>query len=237
MAEQMQLKAEIRQAKPGSLRRAGLIPAVIYGHNLKTASIQVDAKQFIKVWQKAGYTSLVNLALGNKGEHTVLVRDIQHHPVKGNVIHVDFYQVRLDEAIKAKVRLKFIGEAEAVKNQGGVLVRNMDEIELEALPADLPHDIEVDISVLTDFTKAIHVKDLPLPVSVKHSHQPDDVVALVQPPRTEAELESLKTEVKEEVAAVEGVVKPEAPAEGDAAKDDPASAKASAGKASKEKKG
>lgn len=203
---------------PQTVRGRGQIPAVVYGHNLPSKSIAVDAKAFSKVWRAAGATSLINLAMADKAEHTVLVRDIQHHPVKGNVIHVDFYQVRLDELIKAKVPLKFIGEADAVKNQGGVLVRSLDEIELEALPADLPHDIEVDISVLDNFEKVIHVADLALPAGVKHFHQEQDIVALVQAPRTEAELEALKTEVKEEVAAVEGVVKPEAEASGEAGK-------------------
>lgn len=215
-----QLKGEPRTGTPRAIRRQGLIPAVVYGHNLPTKVIAVAAKELSKVWRAAGATSLVTLALGDKDEQTVLIRDIQHHPVRGDIIHVDFYQVRLDEMIRAKVPLKFVGEADAVKNQGGVLVRNMDEIELEALPADLPHDIAVDISALTDFEKVIHVSDLTIPKGVKHFHQPEDMVALVQPPRTEAELEALKTEVKEEVAAVEGVVKPEAPTEGEAAKEE-----------------
>lgn len=219
MAVNIQLKAEVRRGAPQTIRATGQIPAVVYGHNLTSKSIAVDAKAFSKVWKAAGATSLINLALGDTAERMVLVRDIQHHPVKGNVIHVDFYQVRLDEVIKAKVPLKFMGEADAVKNQGGVLVRSLDAIELEALPQDLPHDIEVDISVLDNFEKVIHVSDLALPSGVKYFHQEQDIVALVQAPRTEAELEALKTEVKEEVTAVEGVVKPEAEASGEA-KDD-----------------
>ena len=189
-------------------RRQGSIPAVLYGYGLNNINIQIDSRKFSTVFNNAGYTSLITLTVQDEEqnkEHTVLIRDLQMHPLKSTVLHVDFYQPRLDQAITANVPLNFIGEAPAVKDLGGVLVRTLDEVELEALPTDLPHDISVDITVLTNFSKSIYIHDLVLPPKVKLHHEPDETVALVKPPRTEAELEELEGEVKEDVESVEGV--------------------------------
>lgn len=201
-------------------RRQGSIPAVLYGYGLDNINIQIDSRSFAAVFNNAGYTSLINLTVQDgeqQKDHTVLIRDMQMHPLKNTVLHVDFYQPRLDQAITANVPLNFIGESPAVKDLGGVLVRTLDEVELEALPADLPHDIAVDIAVLTDFEKSIYIRDLVLPPKVKLHHEPEEIVALVQPPRTEEELEELEGEVKEDVESVEGVEdKVAEPAEGEA---------------------
>ncbi len=211
MATRPTLHGTMRTASPKAVRRAGALPAVLYGHGIENNQIQIDAVPFQKVLQRAGSTSLINLALEG-GFHTVLIREVQRHPVNDTMMHVDFYQVRLDEAIAASVPLVFVGESEAVRDLGGVLVRNIDEAEVEALPQDLPHAIEVDISGLKKFDQAIRVADLRLPVGVKVLHKPDEIVALVQAPRSEEELAELTEEVKEEVEAVEGV-KEEKPAE------------------------
>lgn len=200
----MALSAQKRHKTPQQIRRAGYIPAVIYGHGVANESVEVESRQFGRVFSATGYTTLVNLAVGEK-QHTVLIREVQFHPLKDQVLHIDFYQVRLDEKVKANVPLEFIGESVAVKDAGGVLVKSLSEVELEALPQDLPRDIKVDISVLTDFEKAIHVSDLSVPKGVELFHEPEEVVALVQPPRSEQELESLSEEAKEDVAAVEVV--------------------------------
>ena len=152
-----------------------------------------------------------------KAEHPVLIREVQLHPLRDTVQHIDFLQVRMDEKIKAKVPLVFIGQSIAVKDLSGVLVRNHDELELEAFPQDLPHNVSVDIASLTDFEKVIHVKDIALPKGVTVLTEADEVVALVQPPRSEEELKSLSEEVKEDVSAVAGVEKPATPTEGEAA--------------------
>ena len=189
-------------------RRQGSIPAVLYGYGLDNLNVQIDSRAFSTVFNNAGYTSLITLTVADgeqNKEHTVLIRDMQLHPLKNTVQHIDFYQPRLDQAITANVPLSFVGDAPAVKDLGGVLVRTLDEVELEALPVDLPHDIAVDISVLTDFAKSIYIQDLVLPPKVKLHHEPDETVALVQPPRTEEELEALEGEVKEDVQSVEGV--------------------------------
>lgn len=206
------LNASLRTLKhTREARRQGIILAVLYGYGLKNLNVQVDSKAFSAIFNQAGYTSLITLIVSDGGQdkdHTVLIRDMQLHPLKNTVQHVDFYQPRLDQAITANVPLSFVGEAPAVKDLGGVLVRTLDEVKLEALPVDLPHNIAVDISSMDNFAKSIYIRDLVLPPRVKLHHEPEEVVALVQPPRTEEELEALEEEVKEDVTAVEGVQEP-----------------------------
>ncbi|MEK7557135.1 MAG: 50S ribosomal protein L25 [Patescibacteria group bacterium] len=204
MSQPVKLAAQLRAASAAAVRRSHGIPGVLYGHGLTSQSVQVDGQGLEKALQEAGTTSLVTLTVEGK-DHPVIIRDVQYHPLRGTLQHVDFYQVRLDEAIHAKVPLTFAGEAPAVKDLSGVLVRNLDELELEALPQNLPHGIVVDISYLDTFEKTIRVSDLKLPAGVKVLQEADTVVALVQPPRSEEELEALTEEVKEDVETVEGM--------------------------------
>lgn len=217
MAGKFQIKGEKREKTSAQVRAAGGVPGVLYGHGIKNQAVQVDLKEFTKIFSQTGYTTLVSLAVGNV-DHNVLVREVQFHPLKDHISHVDFYQVRLDEKVRAQVPLNFIGEAAAIKDLSGVLVKSIDVLDLEALPQDLPHNIAVDISALATFESAIHVADLSLPKGVHVFTAPETVVALVQAPRSEAELKSLAEEVKEDVAAVEAVEKKETteedPAEG-----------------------
>lgn len=219
MANQAKLKAEVRTKHVQAVRREDKIPAIIYGYGIKeNIDLQVDSKSLANIFNEAGHTSLISLAVKADKEakpHTVLIREVQIHPVRSTILHVDFYQPRLDQVITAQVRLKFVGEAPAVKDAGGVLVRTVEEVEVEALPADLPHDIEVDISILSDFEKVIHMSDLVLPDKVKLNHEVTEPVALVQPPRTEEELEALEEEVSEDVEGVEGVEEKEEGEEGE----------------------
>lgn len=220
MASSLTLTAQARSGHPGAVRRAENIPAVLYGHGINPQHIQVSSRVFQKLFSGAGYTTMITLSLEDGKEHPVFIRAVQFHPIKNTIIHIDFYQVRMDEVIRAQVPIKFVGESPAVKDLGGTFVRNLDELELEALPKDLPHDIEVDISSLVDFDSAIHIKDITLPQGVTTDRSEDEVVALVQPPRSEAEMEALSEEVKEDVENVEGVKKEEpaeAGAEGEAA--------------------
>ncbi|MCE9643409.1 MAG: 50S ribosomal protein L25 [Candidatus Andersenbacteria bacterium] len=216
MADKFTIAAQSRDSHIGELRRAGNVPAVLYGHGIEAQSISIEMREFMKLLPKAGYTTIINLKLDDKKEHPVFIRDVQFHPVKSTVMHVDFYQVRMDEKVTAKVPLKFVGEAPAVKDMAGTLVRSMDELEVEALPIDLPHELEVDISTIKDFDTQLHVSNIILPKGVVALAEADEVIALVQPPRSEAEMDSLSEEVKEDVEAVEGVKKEE-PVEGEAA--------------------
>lgn len=204
MAKRYNLSAGIREDAASKTRRNGYIPAVLYGHDLESKSVQVNAKEFQKIFAQAGSTSLVMVTI-EETEHPVLIREVQYHTLKGNVLHADFYQVRMDEEITAEVPLTFVGESAAVKDKGGVFVRNMDTIEVEALPQNLPHDIEVDISLLATFDNVISVSDLTLPEGVTTQHEAEEVVALVQEPKTQEEIDAdLAEEVTEDVSSVEG---------------------------------
>lgn len=216
MAQSIAISAERRQAKPNQVRNQGKVPAVMYGYKMEPISIQVDAQKFSKILSQAGETSLVDVEVEGK-KHAVLIREVQYHPMKSTVTHADFYQVRLDQVVRARVPLVVVGEAPAVKDLGGVLVRNLDEIEVEALPKDLPHEIKVDIQGLDAFEKVIRVSELGLPKAVKVLTGLEMVAVLVQAPRSEAELAALEEKVQEDVTAVEGVKeepKVEAEAEG-----------------------
>lgn len=229
-AKKLTLSARPRQGTNTALRRDGALPAVLYGHGLKNQSLALDHKAFLKVFKDSGHTSLVSLTLGSPDEtattHPVLIKEVQLHPVRGHILHVDLYQVRMDEVIHAQVPLTFIGVAPAVKDQGGVLVRNMDEVSLEALPADLPHDIEIDISLLAAFDQPIRIKDIKVSAQVNLLEDPDSVVAIVQAPRSEEELEAeLSEEAKEDVSSVEGVADKPAAGEGEEGIEDTGEAK------------
>jgi len=218
MAQRFTLEAKLRGASASALRQRGGMPAVLYGHGLKSVSLEVDGKKFMQVFSAAGSTSLVSLKLEDGKEHPVLIREAQYHPVRGGILHADFYQVRLNEEIRAQVPIRYTGESAAVKDMGGVLVRNLDAIDLSALPANLPHDIEVDISVLKEFDQAIRISDLNLSKDITVFHEQEDVVALVQAPRSQEEIDAeLAAETTEDVSSVEGVEdkEPEAEAAGE----------------------
>ena len=216
----MSIKLEVKIREKGGvnqLRQAGLVPGVVYGHgseNLNVTVPRVSLEQTLKV---AGENTMLELEIGDGKTKHVLIHDLQRDPVKELLNHVDFLEVRLDQKIKADVPLEFTGESVAVKELSGVLVRNIQHIEVEALPQNLPHNIEVDISRLKTFEDRVTAADLKVGSDVKILSKPDAIIALVVPPRSEEELEALKTEVVEDVSKVEGVVKPEAPAEGEAA--------------------
>jgi len=209
MASALTLVAKGRSGHASAIRRSGDIPAILYGYGIEPQNLAVESRQFYKLFTGAGYTTMVTLAIEGGEDHPVFIREVQIHPLKSTITHIDFYKVRMDEAIKAKVPLKFVGESSAVKVLSGILVRNMDELEVEALPKDMPRDIEVDISSLVDFEGAIYVKDIILPPGVITHRELDEAVALVQPPRSEEEMDALSAEVTEDVEAVEGVKKPE----------------------------
>ena len=211
----LELKAQVRNTvgkKLKTLREKGIIPAVVYGHGHKPISLEVNYEEFRNLFEKAGESTLIKLMVG---EHTknVLIHDIARDPMSDKFIHVDFYQVRMDKTLTAEVQLVFVGEASAVKNLDGILVKNITEVEVEALPKDLPHEIKVDISFLDSFDKRIRIKDLQLPIGVKVLAEPGEVVVSVKPPRTEEELKALEEKPEEKVEEVEVISEKEAEGE------------------------
>ncbi len=189
--------------KVKSLRRGGVIPAVVYGGKDGTTPIELDQKEFSKVFKTAGETTLIKLFIDGEKFKNVLIHDISRDPITEEINHVDFYEVKMDEKITTKVPLIFVGDAPAVIDLGGVLVKAMQELEVRALPSDLPHQIEINISQLETFDDNILVKDIKLPKNVEILENVETSVATVTPPRSEAEIEALKGEVEEKVEEVE----------------------------------
>ena len=218
-------KREITGKKVRSLRKAGKLPAVLYGAGEKGTLLEVSEKDFEKVFKQAGESTLVELEIG-ENKKNVLIHDVDFDPIKDKPRHVDFLQVRMDKPIRAKVHVIFEGESPAVKNLGGVLVKIIHELEVEALPKDLPHELKIDISNLQNLEDKFLVSNLKLPSGVKVIADSNEVLALVEIPRTEEEikaeeaatapsLESIevltKKKEKEEVAEGEAEAKPERP--------------------------
>lgn len=200
-----------RKTKVG--KKEGLIPAVVYGKKVSPKSLWIKAIDFAKLLRVSGESTMIELAIDEKDKRNVIIYEIQKDPVMGNYIHADFFQVRMDEEIEKAVEVVYIGEAPAVKELGGVLVKSLDEITVKCLPADLPSEIEVDITSLKTFEDHICIKDLKISSKVKIELEPETVVALVSPPRSEEELSGLSEKVEEDVTKVEGVIKKETPAE------------------------
>lgn len=188
-----ELKAKSRTElgrKVNALRRAGFLPAVLYGEGVSSQSISIPYKDFTKAYKEAGESTLVKLEVDGK-PYNVLIHDITHDPIKGYALHADFYAVRMDKEIRTKVPIEFFSESPAVKNEGAVLVKVAQELEVEALPQDLPHELRADLSALAKLEDKIFVKDIVLPKGVKTVADPDEVVAIAETPRTDAELEEL----------------------------------------------
>ena len=214
--DKLQIKATVRDLKSNlkKLRTAGELPAVLYGHKVQNVALSVNFREFEKLLRKAGESTIVDLVTDDGKVHPVLIHDIQNHYLTSDPIHVDFYEVSMTEKLKAMVALEFTGEAPAVKTLGAILVKVLNEVEVECLPADLPHNIEVSLDSLKTLTDEIHVKALKVSSKVQILTNGDELVAKVQPPRdVEAEL---ATPVVEDVSKVEGAaeIKPEAAAEG-----------------------
>lgn len=214
MAANLVLEATIREKKAkGKAVPFGVIPGILYGRGIGNLMLWFNRREFNKIYKETGESSVFKVKPENDKERNVIIKEVQRDILNGKPIHVDFYQVRMDEAIEAAIPLFFSGESAAVKELGGVLVKNMDEIEVRCLPGDLPKQIEVDVSKIENFDDYIYVKDLPVSEKIKLSIDPETVVAMVSPPRTEEELAELETEVREDVTKVEGVVKEETPEE------------------------
>lgn len=178
--------------KTNALRRAGFLPAVVYGEGVKSQPISVPYRDFDKAYKEAGESTLLKLDVDGK-LYNVLIHDIKHDPLKGTPLHADFYAVRMDKAIRTKVPIEFFGESPAVKNEGGILVKVMQEIEVEALPQDLPRELKADLSLLDTFESKLLIKDIALSKDVKALAGQEEIIALVEPPRSEEELASLAT--------------------------------------------
>lgn len=220
--QEFKLAAKSRSDKGVSAsRRAGMIPAVVYGRGVPSRSIEVEAITFRKLLSEAGESSLVDLAVDGGEAVKVLVHETQTDPLRDNVTHIDFLQVNMSEKITTEIPLVFVGESLAVKGLGGTLVKNHDTIEVECLPGDLVREITVDLSSLATFEDSIRVRDLTLPKGIEVLDEPEETVVLVAPPRTDEEMKALESKVESKVEDVQVVEKKKAEeeAEGEAKKE------------------
>jgi len=204
----IKLSAKIRREtgrKINAIKNAGKIPAVVYGPGVKNVLIEIDYKEFQKVFKEAGESSLISLRVEEeKEERPVLVHEIQKDSVSDSIIHIDFFQASLKEEVEANVPLVFEGVSLAVKDLGGTLVKHFSELEVKALPQNLPHEIKISIDELKTFEDHILVKDLILPEKVKVIAKADEIVVSVsRPAKVEEELAKPVEEKVEDVEKVE----------------------------------
>lgn len=182
------LNAKIRSKtdKLVDIRKDGMVPAVVYGVSMENTSISVPAKNFEKVLKDAGESSTIVLDIDGK-KVDVLIHEVQNHPVKDIPLHVDFLAVDMNKPVQVGVQLSFVGVAPAEKAGLGTLVKVLHEVEIEALPKDLPHDVEVSVETLNTLEDQIHVSDIKLPSGVTMVTGGEDVVALVAAQKEEVE--------------------------------------------------
>ncbi len=180
------LTIEKRDGKLTDVRNEGKIPAVFYGPKAAATSIAVNEIEFNKVWKEAGESTVVTLT-GLGEDHDALIHDIDREPVKGAIRHVDFYVIEKGKKVQVAMPIEFVGVAPAVKDLGGTLVKVLHEVEIEAMPKDLPHALEVDISSLVDFDSQIKASDIKLPNGVSLVTDAEEVVVLAAAAKDEPE--------------------------------------------------
>jgi len=191
--------------KVRELRIEGKVPAVVYGRGVKSEPLEVEARLLERVFARAGGNKIVALKVGDGRVRNVLIHDVQRGTLRGELTHADFYAVRMDELLKAEVPLRFTGESTAVYQDEGTLLKNVEALEVECLPADLPEAIEIDISVLDDFEKTITLADIVVPAGVKLMDEDmDTLVARVEPPRSDEEMAELDEAIDEAAELPEG---------------------------------
>ena len=162
------------------------MPGVVYGKDVENRNLKMKRADFEKTFKEAGESNLIDLNVDDSSVK-VLVKEIQRDVLKNFYTHVDFYQVNMKEKVKAEIPFHFIGEAKAVKELGGALIKDMSSIEVECLPTDLVDHIDVDISVLNTFEDSIRVDDLKLPAGLVLVQQTNEVIAAVKEPKVEEE--------------------------------------------------
>jgi len=199
-------KRDVTGKKVRFLRRQGVIPANIYGHGIDSTAINVDARSLKHLLAHVGSTDLIDLNIGDsKNALRVLVRQVQRNPITDDLLHVDFYQVRMDEKIKADVPIAFIGEAPVLKKvKNSSVLHLIDSLHIEALPDDLPHSIEIDVSSLEELDSTIHVKDIQLGDRITLLSDPEQMAVKVIEARKEEVIEVPVEAVAEEEVEVAG---------------------------------
>jgi large subunit ribosomal protein L25 len=181
----MKLKAQPRVKKEKLDHKT--IAAVVYGSSIESKSIKLDKVEFEKVYEEVGESSLIDLALNDDKIVKVIVKQVQKHPFKNLIYNVDLHQVDMNQKITTEIPLEFVGESRAKKEEGALIMKNLDAVEVECLPADLVNYIEVDLSSLNEFGDSIHVKDLKVPSGMEILEEDEGVVVSAIEPKEEEE--------------------------------------------------
>jgi large subunit ribosomal protein L25 len=211
----IELRAEPRDVfgkRVRRLRRQGIVPANIYGHGASRA-IQANARALDHLVAHGGRTGVVAIVFDGRSE-TALMKSLQRDPRSGQIVHVDFQAVSMDESVTAAVPIRFTGESLAATKLGGIMTHPRTEVHVSARAVDLPDAVEVDVSSITELHGAIHISDLPESPIYKILDAPEEVLAMVEPPKVEVEEVEAAAEEEQEAAAAEaaepGAPEPEA---------------------------
>jgi large subunit ribosomal protein L25 len=197
--------------KVSGLRKAGRIPAVVFGHGLASIPVSLDAHEFEHFRRTAHSNLIVELKVDGKDKHRVLVHGVQVDPRTRQLLHVDLFELKSGEEVTIEIQLHTTGESYAVARLAGTLLHNIDRIKVRALPENLPEALEYSIEPLVDFDTAIHLRDLPMPAGVTLLSDPDEVVAKVAPPHVvEEPVVAAVEETAEAAAETETEAQPEA---------------------------
>lgn len=190
---------DIRGKAVESLRRAGYVPGVIYGQGEEARLVSVAAKELEHMYNVAGENRLVEVTIDDESTpvNTLFV-DIQTDPLSGRMLHFDLYRVKMDEEIDAEIPVHLEGETPATYNLGGVLVQQLETVEVRSLPNKLPEGFHVDLGTLEDINDAVHVSDLDIPDGVELLTDTEELVVKIDPPRSEEELEELEEAIDED---------------------------------------
>lgn len=203
--DELVLKAEKRDVlgkKTRFLRRRGITPAHVIGHNLESRSIQCDTAELQRIITHAGATRLITLKIaGDRSSHNVFVKEVQQDPLQKQLLHVDFYQVRKDEKMQVVVPVVLNGEPPALKFSGRFLTHGLTELTIDCLPENVPPQIDVDISILEEVDQAIFVKDLPLDPGIHVHADPEQLVVKISEAFVKTEEEEAAAEAAEAVGA------------------------------------
>jgi len=194
---------EVVGKKVSTLRRQGILPAVVYGAGRESENIQLDAREFDVLMRHTNRNTLVDLKIGKSRATPVLLQNVHEHPVRRNPVHVDFQVVSMTEAITIDVPVNYMGDSTAADKLGGTLLHLRESVSISALATALPQAIDLDITPLDSFDAVLHVSDLIVPDDVTILTDPEEPLARVQPPRVEEEpVTGLEGEEIEEGAEV-----------------------------------
>jgi large subunit ribosomal protein L25 len=212
MAQQTELAISHREVTGKAnkrLRKAGIIPANIFGHNEAPQAVQLEASAFERLRRSHAVTGIIALRLPDtRGVQTALIRHVQHDPRSGKIIHVDFFRVSLNERLNVRVPLRLVGEAPGVKVEGGVLLHLLEALEVECLASDIPEFFEADVSGLAEIDSMLHAADVPLPANFTLITDSQEGIVKVAASRLEKEIEAAA--MAEPASAAEKEALPEA---------------------------